>query len=396
MKLIDVLRNLEENELHQRAKSLGITEAFPLPLLISRLEQSIKSPKHIDLTISLCKPPVLAIFQVILEKKNYSMVFSEFKKEVLIRNSELTSLVTSKKLVSLKEHELYRKILIEAWRNDLRIDSNELSLLNVLRQELGLSQIDHFLIAQHEELIPYFREINTFDTVVKHLIDGCIIFLVKDEIIVPSELIGLIRESIGLFIDSSKFIRLLDLISSDSLSNALVTKKLATSGTKQEKINRLIENFITPFDVLSLLTLEDLKNISDSVGCKKTGIKEELISRLVTYFHNDNDVILTNIEDEIEYVEDKILKEEEFIQLFSNFETSMLILLASRNDSKRKTGSKLDIVRSLWGLPVSEYTILSSMSNDDIRSELRKRELNTMGSKTELINRIINSIKPMN
>ncbi|MGJ4718366.1 hypothetical protein [Leptospira sp. mild_001] len=392
MKLIDFIRNLNEEQIRLIAKNLEVSDNYPLPIIISRLEQSIKSPKHIELTISLCKPPVLSIFQILLMQNGFSMPFENFKEEVTKRDAELTKLVSSKKLLPHQEHDLYRKVLIEAWRNDLRIDSKEITLLNVLREELRISQIDHYLTAQHEEVIPYWKDSNPFETVVNYLSKNCILFIKDNVIYLPFELVNSIRESIGLIIDSNKFNRLLEQLSNDALAEALEYNKLQVSGTKIEKINRLVENFITPFDVLNRLTLEDLKGVADSVGCKKVGTKDELAARLVSYFHNDKDIHSELVEPEIVKVEEKRLSEDLFINLFSNFETSKLILLASKTESKRKTGSKLDIIKSLWNLPISEISIIANLSNDDIRSELRKRDMQTLGSKIELTERLISTV----
>src|SRR5690242_107263 len=139
MRLADALSRASDEQLRRIAAETdpGFHE-LPPAQLASRLETVLHSASHIEVVLAKARPPVLSLMILLLEN-GLSAGVEECRTRATADCELLCKRVSSGELVASDGCALYRRVLAAAWRSDLMIDASEVTLLGVLRHELGMT-----------------------------------------------------------------------------------------------------------------------------------------------------------------------------------------------------------------------------------------------------------------
>ncbi|GGD22482.1 SAP domain-containing protein [Pontibacillus salipaludis] len=197
-------------------------------------------------------------------------------------------------------YRIYTSVLKAAWKKDDSLNAHEINMLNVLRQELGLNNRDHYLL---ESILGRFpqkgNKLHTVRQIEKSLKDlqsrGLILRFKENEAyyIIPGEIASIIRYELGSELRNETYMSLLNDLNVNQLKNILQPIGLNISGTKSTLIERIIKHNILPTKALNFLNNSELKDVLRSLdGARISGTKEERIRNIVDYYEN-----LTSVND---------------------------------------------------------------------------------------------------
>lgn len=141
---------------------------------------------------------------------------------------------------------------MEARRNDLQLDGNELAILGVLRRELAIRPVEHFLIEHHDDFQEFWSRDRGFLDETNALRSCGMIFGHDGRIVLPEELAPLVRQALGIEMPSESRCRLLSNLSAADLTEVLAHVGLRTSGTRDEKLDRLLTSYVQPTEVMQM------------------------------------------------------------------------------------------------------------------------------------------------
>lgn len=391
MRLSELLAVQDEDTLKRLAdEHLAPGEGDNRVDLCLNLEAVLRSPKHIRGTVYNRKPPCFWILQAALESECV-LPITELRQRSSAATMRISAAVTSGDIVAdRKETHLYRRVLAEAWRSDLELDASEVALLGVLRQELGLRNVDHFLIEHHSELRQLWDTDHAFLDVLNGLRSSGIVHVVDATLIVPRDIVGVVRQVLGLEASTQSSKRLFEQLNSAVLAEALERMGLRTSGTKAERIERLVSAFAQPTVVLELLPLADLRDLCGRLLVKTSGTKESLVDRIATHYALSEDLrVGTSATDPPPPPERRSLDLHGFISLFSSLRGQDLSDILASIDATRVTGTKEHLVQLLADSPFCESTLLMKLDGKQLESAVRRHALKPAGSKTERIDRLV-------
>jgi len=244
------------------------------------------------------------IFNVILQEETYSIEENRLDQKVLEMEKDLVKRAKALDFNELKRQDFdrwhycdtYRIVLEAAWSNDGQISADESNLLCVLRNHLGISLDDHWLISALLKRFPKEKcalhipeEINEAR---KELQREGLLWSYHDDDnrnidIIPSEIAAVVRpELIGHELQRTNYRRLMhhDSIMLTDLRNVLQKRNLSRNGNKPELIDRVVASAIKPSEVLTDLDREKLSAMCGCFGLKAYGAKGELIQRLIDFY----------------------------------------------------------------------------------------------------------------
>jgi len=185
--------------------------------------------------------------------------------------------------------------------------------------------------------------------------------------------------------------RLLDEIGNDDLRDALADAHLRMTGSKPERIERLVEALVGADRILDRIHIHELKEIARRHGLSVSGSKDETILRLCEHFDADGDLRPEEGAPETSPpAESKSLKREGFGKLFDCFAGHQL-KQALIDLEQRHSGSKEKQIETLWESPFSEATILDRFSNPELQEALERSGAPSRGNKNERIARLVES-----
>ncbi|MYL65209.1 hypothetical protein GLW07_17775 [Bacillus hwajinpoensis] len=271
-----ILKNIEEFQNSQRiVRNLNFLES--------------------DRDISLVNEMIL---MSLMEQEGYVLAEDELfnyvenlEKQILEESQDSAFIKTSIPEDALR---IYSAVLTAAWKKDDSLNSHEINMLNVLRQELGLSNRDHYLM---ECLVGRFPQkgnklhsIRQIEKSLKDLQTRGLILRFKDGeayYIIPNEIASTIRYELGSELRNETYLSLLNDLSVTQLKSILLPIGLNVSGTKNTLIERIIKHNILPTKALNFLNNSELKDVLRSLdGAKISGTKEEKIRNIVDYYEN--------------------------------------------------------------------------------------------------------------
>jgi SAP domain len=357
---------------------------------VAALENVLRSTGHVEHLIVAQRPPVLALLITLLETEARAGSRGDLRREALALAERWTRLVTDGEICGGADRcQLYRRLLAAAWGNDLRIDASESHLLGLLRHELGMTKVEHFLISHHREITSVFGHGDDgFDALVDALCAGGVLYEVGDSLQLPDELVANVRRALGVRTSMAAMRRLLQHLGNDELKAALERHHLRLSGAKPERIERLVDA-LAPIDVtLDVAHVNDLKDLARRFGMTVGGSKDQLIERIVDYFDRDRDLAsLDEAPPEI-VAESKALSESAFGRLFDGFTVQQRRELLQESDLPFG-GAKTKQIETLWASPYSEATLLRRFSAAELEAALEKLGLDRRGNKEERASRLI-------
>jgi hypothetical protein len=391
MKLADLLADLEQHDLerlaHEHARADQISSRAAL---VSTIESVLRSHRFLQEFLLNRQPPTFAIVTMLLEASDFSLPMTGFREAVMEETGRLCEAVDHREILARDDQlRVYRRVLYQARANDLLVDPAEAALLGVLRQELDIAQVEHFLIEHHSDLREFWRTDEAFLRELHALRSAGLVYVRDGRTLLPEDLVGVLRAVLGLDMSSSAARRLFSYLSNQDLHEALTTVHAPTTGSKEERISRLVAHMAQPSRILRLraVSLEELREICRSIGATVSGSKEELVARIVAHVASGRD-LHREPEPPPPPKEPRRLDEAGFSALFSRLRGHELAGILGEFELRR-FGTKDFQVKTLWEAHRSEETLLNALSSSDIEETLRRMELKTAGSKSERIQRLI-------
>jgi len=262
----------------------------------------------------------------------------------------------------------------------------------VLRRELGMSRVEHFLAEHHVELQEFWKTADCFDKEFEALTTAGLLFVIGDEVLMAEDVAPQIAQSLGIEMSSTALRRLLALLPSVQLADALERVGVRTSGSKQDRIDRIVQHRIQPSEVLRYGSLEALRELASGSGAKPYGSKDELLQRLVRQFATGADLsqVEEPQEDPSRLSEPRALPKDKFTSLFGALRGHELAQILEAFPEVRQSGTKETRVGTLWEVSLSEATLLGSLRNSVLEQILARLGLPTNGSKMTRIERLVN------
>src|SRR4051812_37617912 len=140
MKLIDLLAELSAEKLQSiAAKQVQTDEQLSRAALCTTLEGTIKSFRFVQECAFNSQPPAFSLLDALLDAPGFALPSEGLRERVIAATSALSDLVGKGDILGRDDQlRLYRRVLYEARRNDLKIDSSESAILGALRKELGI------------------------------------------------------------------------------------------------------------------------------------------------------------------------------------------------------------------------------------------------------------------
>ena len=390
MKLAEAITGLDTERLTALAvdKIDDIDDMSPA-LLASNLESVLKSFGHVQRSALTHLPPAFTILISMLEAKDGVMPVKTLMGTSIYECNKIRKALDDREILDTENARLYRRVLVEAWRSGLELDTSETTLLGVLRHELGLSVTDHLLLAHHAECVSLWQDDGEFERELNNLKMAGIVFVKDDVAYLPHELVPLVRRAIGFLANRDVCRRLFSWLSNPDLVAALTLIECKSSGSKNEKIERLVSNWAHADSVLHCVNITELRDIARGAGCAMYGSKEEVIDRLIEHFADGMDVPAPEAPAVEPTREERALSESQFQSLFTNLSGAELAEILAAYPEVRQTGSKQVRVATLASTVLSETNLLLNLSNRSLADVLERLELRTTGSKMHRIERIL-------
>lgn len=392
MKLIDLLAELTAEQLDRIvAEHIRADEQTSRATLCSMLESTLKSYRFVQDFVLNRQPPTFAILDHLLEAPGFSVPADGFRERVMAETTQLAELVAKGEVVGRdRSLRTYRRVLHTARQNDLQIDSSESSILAVLRAELSIAHVEHFLIEHHPDLQEFWSKDHCFLHELNALRSAGLVFARGGNTLLADDVAPLVRQALGIDMPSANTRRLCELLANSELVEVLEAHHAPTSGTKEEKIDRLITHRIQARFVLRNLSLASLREICRQAGAVTSGSKDDLVERIVEHFTAGLDQVVPVAAPVVEPVrEERALDEQRFRLLFGQLRGNELGGILSAFPELRQSGAKDARCMTLWEALRSEVTLLSVLMNRDLEAILYRFDLKLAGSKRERIDRII-------
>jgi hypothetical protein len=391
MKLSDAIARIDPNAVRRVAtECLSDVEGMTAEGLRGELETTIRSMGYVQPRLLGRMPPTYSILQCLLEAPERRLPISELRSAARSHAEQVADAVKSQTMVDAEEHHLYRRVLVAAWQTGLAVDSSELSLLGVLRNELGLHFVDHFLTLHHPDFWSYWRSDSCVERELAALMDAFIVFPDgAGGLCIPDELRRPVAHALGTPLTASALRRLYSCLTTAVLMEALRLAEMPLSGSKTERVERLVARMMPAHVVLEVMGIFDLQQLAEQAGCAKSGVKDTVIARLVEHFAEGRDLpVAVPDEGEVES-EPKALHREQFDQLFGALTGKELGAVLERFDELPQSGTKSTRVETLWASRYSEQTLLSVLQNRHLEDILERCQLRIGGSKAERVMRLL-------
>lgn len=393
MRLADVLATLDREQIAELASRVvpGADRIAP-ELHAHRLEMVLAQTGAVEKSILAARPPVLPVLLQLIEAEGHSADIDRLASQVSEQARLLSERVTKGELAHRVPDRagIYRRLLNAAWRDDLVLDSSEARLLDLLREELGLLRTEHFLLAHHDSFLRFWGAEDPVATVIAQLRESGVLFLVDKLVILPEELVKPAMHALGIEAPSPATKRLFARLDSRThLKTALAEHDLRTSGSKDDRIERLTEAFIPPHRVMDAMHIRQVRDLARSLDVPTSGAKAELVDRVIAHFASGADLTMPTAQatPHAEY-EQRVLEQAQFEALFGRLKgrelQQLLLTLGLRHSGKKETRS-----RTLWDSPHCERSILQKLRNSELNEFLRRLDLDSRGSKAEKIDAIL-------
>ena len=390
MKLAEAITRLNMEDLSVlAADKIDDIDSMSPSLLASNLESVLKSFAHVQRSALTRLPPAFTILILLLEATNGMLPIRELNSLSVDECNRIRKALDDREILDTENARLYRRVLVEAWRSGVELDTSESTLLGVLRHELGLSVTDHLLLAHHGECVFLWQDDAEFERELNKLKLAGLVFVVGDVAYLPDELVPHVRRAVGLLANRDVSRRLYGWLSNPDLASALTLIDCKASGSKSEKIDRLLSNWAHVDAVLSCVNITELRDIARSAGCAMYGSKEEVIDRLIAHFVDGLDVPPPAEPAAEPTREERALSDSQFQSLFMSLSGAELAEILAAYPDGKQTGSKQVRVATLAATVSSETSLLLNLSNRRLADVLERLDLRTSGSKMHRIERIL-------
>src|SRR5258708_18013487 len=373
MRLAALLAEQSDADLQRLAiEHVRTDEKLARPQLCNFLEGALRSFSFVSSFIVNRQPPAFAILTSLLESPGYERSVIGFKEAVMNDTGRLVDLIERDELLARdRQLHLYRRSLYEARRNDLDVNASEAALLAVLRREQRISQVEHFLIEHHKDFHEFWNRDGSFPHEISALRYAGIIFIANDRVLIPEEVAPAVWQTLGIDMPSEGVRRLLGYLSNSELAAVLEAAGSRVSGTKEQRLERIILERIQPHVELQTVGLQTLKEICRSTEAPSTGNKDDLIERIIGHFAQGRDQREPEPID-VRTPERRRLQAAQFETMFGALQHQELSDILRRQPELRQTGTKDTRIRTLWEAQLSEETLLSELTNRQLEEILHR------------------------
>jgi hypothetical protein len=408
MKLIDILTTYDTGSLDQISAD-KVDEVLNLRLPPSVITQEIisalSSQSYISQKILYSKPPSFAILNLVLQSPGYIVEIEGFKALVLEYIKQLTTKAAQRKSMNDKNTKLYVKILQRAWENDGMVDINEANILDLLKQELGIWEREHFILMHDESIISLWNIEQEYNVIRNQLLSSGVMLTSGSKYVIADEVAIQIRKTFGIEIMDDAFKRLLVKLNREDLAQILGYYQLNTSGTKEVQVERLWSSLIPPADMLDRVNLENLREFCRRENIPLSGSKSTVISHIIQHFDEGRDLV----QEQLSEPENILPPEPELREMDAEIYGKVLSNLTGQQlydilyqVGFMTSGSKEEKVKRILDSYLSERSAFNYLRKEDLAHLCRRFSLPVSGSKRELADRILDyvpsavSVNPFN
>jgi len=365
-------------------------------VLVEAIVAAVSSADYAAATLATIPPPADTILTALLDAPEHVRAVAGFRDEIeelsaqrTVAASDPTAVLTSKR------HDLYLPVLATAYADDDLLNPKEAALLATLRQALGMSVREHYLLSYHPSVRASWEGLedersgaDAYARARDALLLTGLVQTWEDTYGVPADAVPHVRAAMGLELVPSAFGRLLARFTVTQLRAALESCGLALSGSKDERVQRLLDALVRPTDVLASLHSDDIKGLCRDLGLQVSAPKADLIASLVAHFDAGDD-LPKDVEPEPEpEPEPRELDRGVFELLLDSLRTDHLHAILS-GAGLRRSGTKAErierIADSRWG----EHSLLDHLPKPELVEMLRKLRERVSGTKDELIDRLL-------
>jgi len=391
MRLADLLADRTIEDLQRLAREHAKIEEEELPRaqLLATIEGVLRSYRFLHEFLFNRQPPTFAIITLLLDAPGFTLPTSEFRDRALGDTARICEGLDARELLERDDQlRVYRRVLYQARSNDMQIDLSESAILGVLRQELEVTQAEHCLIEHHADLREFWRQDGAFDRELQALNSAGLLFVSGAQTVLPEDLAPAIRQVFGIDMPRPAARRLFEHLSGHDLHGALQASGAPSSGSKEERIERLVAHMTQPRVVLRGVGLDTLREICRDTGATVSGSKEDLVDRVIGHFAAGRDLLGEPEPPPPPPAEPRRLSEERFSLLFGRLRGHELSGVLGQFDLRR-WGSKDSKIQTLWEAQRSEATLLACFSNPELDAILHRVDLKAGGSKSDRIERLV-------
>lgn len=396
MRVIEILDSYSDSALDQlSADKLDEVANLRLPraVLIQEIAAALGSQSYVANALAPCQPPTYSFLSLLFDAPEHKLPVAGLKEAVLFRVEELRyEAADGKRLSTRKNYSLYMRILANAWESEGLIDRSEALLLEALRNELGIWTSEHLLLEHHPDIQPLWRSDTAFEKVRNHLLTTGMVMVYEDQFVIAEEVYTQIRRTWGIELSNEAYGRLLAYLSNNQLKDALEKTDLQLSGSKEERIQRIMAGFVPPSVLLNTLQIDQIKDICRKAGAPLSMAKADLIDALVEQFDTDGD--LRKAEEEQKEPppppepEERATSNEAFATVLNRLTVDQLSDILADSQLPR-SGSKTTRVQRIVGSTFSEKTLLRHLRGADLRRLCSTLGIPLSGVKDERIDRIL-------
>jgi hypothetical protein len=271
----------------------------------------------------------------------------------------------------------------------MTLDASETALLAVLRNEIGMFQVEHFLAEHHVDLQQFWNEEHAFLRTMERMRLGGLVFAVAGKLLLPDDFAAIVRQVLGLEMSTAARRRLVERISGQDAGEILQQAELRAGGSKDERHQRVLDNFLPPSYILGALSIGQLRDLCRDLNLAVSGSKDELVDRAIGHFAADRDIVTPEVEVPAPAPESRVLKDEQFERLFGLLRQQDLSDILAAIGSRRITGSKQQLLSLLKESRFSESSLLMELGIKQLEQALTKHRLRVAGAKREKVDRLV-------
>jgi hypothetical protein len=398
MKLLEILSNYDTASLDQIAVDKVdeiLNLRLPQPVILQEIKSALNSQSYVSKQILYGKPPTFAILNLLLQSPGFMIEVEGFRDSVLGYIRELTARSAEIKNSHKKNIDLYKKILLKAWENDGVIDKSESHILELVKQELGIWEREHFILMHDESIIKLWDIEKEYNSARNQLLSTGIMLTMGGKYIIAEEVTVQISKTFGIEIMDNAYKRMLNSLSKEDLAQVLSYYELNISGSKDALVERLLNSLVPATDILSQVHLESLRELCRRESLQVSGSKNMVIANIIQHFGDNRDLV----EEKEEELENTLPQEPETREMDPEIYARILANLTGQQlydilyqAGFMTSGSKEEKVRRVLDSYFSERSALNFLRKEDLTQICRKFSLIISGSKQELVDRILDFV----
>ena len=266
------------------------------------------------LTMIILKEILLNRDDFSLSSKELNKEIGKFEQDIINQSNNLDDVFKNERKEDL---ELFRFILETAWESDNKISIDEKNLIVRIQKRLGISDNEYRIIEAIIGKFPKDRNVSTtpdeINDVKKELQRNGLLFIVRDEDkidydIIPEEVAKTLRNIFEIEIKVNGYKELLNyklVRNKNYLMNILEKQNIIIKrNSSLEELQNTILNYVKPSILIggntsrSGLNNDDLVKWLKDLGKVSNGTKDEKIQRIVEHYDNLRETVVKEYDDE--------------------------------------------------------------------------------------------------